>query len=216
MLPTLVLHGQSPLERLLNTKPNYYFLKVFNCQCFSYLRPYNSHKMQFHLVPCTFVRYSHKHTRYKCLDLSGRIYISRYVTFNENMFPFISTTVPECYIVSNHVNTSSCLPLLTIVHSIIHLNTLHTKFDHISPCYLKELDLSTTQKTQTSSGTSNNFTSVQLEQLETQQPAIAPSRNIHPMRTRSKVGIYKPKVLLTIDFSIVEPITVQKALQSPL
>ena len=30
MLPTLVLHGQSHLEKLLNTKPDY-SLKVFSC-----------------------------------------------------------------------------------------------------------------------------------------------------------------------------------------
>ena len=36
------------------------------------------------------------------------------------------------------------------------------------------------------------------------------------MRTSSKVGIYKPKVLLPIDLSTVEPTIVQEALQSPL
>ena len=103
--------------------------------------------MQFCLVPCTFVGCSHKHKGYKCLDLSGKIYISKHVTFDENMFSFLSTTILECSTVSNHVNTSSWLPLLTTIHPTIHLTTLYTRFDHISPCSLKELDLFTTQKT---------------------------------------------------------------------
>ena len=107
--------------------------------------------MQFHSVPYTFVGYNHKHKGYKCLDLSGRIYISRNVTFDGNMFHFASTTIPECSTISNHVNTSSWLPLLTSFHPIIHPDTLHTKSDHISPYSLKELDPSTTLKTQISS-----------------------------------------------------------------
>ena len=164
--------------------------------------------MQFHSVPCTFVGYNHNHKGCKCLDLGGRIYISRYVTFDENMFPFASTTIPECSTISNHVNTSSWLPLLTSIHPIIHPDTLHTKSDNISPCSLKELDPSTTPKTQTSLRTSNNFTSVQPEPLVTQQPTLTPLGNIHPMRTKSKAGIHKPRVLLTNDFSIVKPTTV--------
>ena len=205
-----------PWRYFFRTKPDCSFLKVFGCQCFSYLRPYNSHKMQFCSIPCAFVIYSHKHKGYNCLDLSGRIYISRHVTFDENMFPFASTIVPEYSTVSNHVNTSSWLPLLTSVHHTIHPNTLHTKSNHVSPCSLKELDSSTTQKTQTSPRTSNNFTSIQLELLETQQPTIAPSGNSPPMRTRSKTRIYKPRVLLTIDLSTVEPTTVHEVFQSPL
>ena len=103
--------------------------------------------MQFCLVPCTFVGCSHKHKGYKCLDLSGKIYISKHVTFDENMFPLLSTTILECSIVSNHVNTSSWVPLLTTIHPTIHLTTLYTRSGHISLCSLKELDLFTTQKT---------------------------------------------------------------------
>ena len=101
--------------------------------------------MQFCLVTCTFFGYSHKHKGYKCLDPSGRIYISRHVAFDENMFPFASTIVPEYSTISNHVNTSLWLPPLTSIHPTIHSNALYTKYDHISPCSLKELDLSTTQ-----------------------------------------------------------------------
>ena len=52
--------------------------------------------------------------------------------------------------------------------------------------------------------------------METQQPTIAPSGNSPPMRTRSKARIYKPRVLLTIDLSTVEPTTMHEAFQSPL
>ena len=62
------------------------------------------------------------------------------------MFPFALTIVPECFTTSNHVNTNSWLPLLTIVQPTIYHDTLHTKFGHIFLCSLKELNLSTTQK----------------------------------------------------------------------
>lgn len=51
--------------------------------------------------------------------------------------------------------------------------------------------------------------------METQQPTIALSENIHAIKTRSKVGIYKPRVFLTTDLSTFEPTIVQEALQSP-
>ena len=61
MMPTTVLQQRSPLEVLFKTKPDYSFLRVFGCQCFPHLRPYNSHKFDFISLPCTFVGYSSKH-----------------------------------------------------------------------------------------------------------------------------------------------------------
>ena len=46
-LPTPVLDHSSPYQKLYGQKPDYFFLKVFGCACFPYLRLYNAHKLEF-------------------------------------------------------------------------------------------------------------------------------------------------------------------------
>lgn len=63
------------------------------------MRPYNTHKLSFRSKQCVFLGYSSSHKGYKCLDTdSGRIYISRDVIFDENIFPFaqISSIPTSC------------------------------------------------------------------------------------------------------------------------
>ena len=89
MLPSKILNFDTPHERLLHEKPDYSFLRVFGCACWPNLRPYNAHKLAFRSIQCVFLGYSTLHKGYKCLDLdSGRIYISRDVIFDEDVFPF--------------------------------------------------------------------------------------------------------------------------------
>uniref|UniRef100_A0A803NLP6 Integrase catalytic domain-containing protein n=1 Tax=Cannabis sativa TaxID=3483 RepID=A0A803NLP6_CANSA len=86
-LPTPVLSLKSPIEVLFNITPDYSSLKVFGCTCFPNIRPYNKHKLEYRSSPCTFIGYSLNHKGYKCLDPSGRLYISRDVIFDESTFP---------------------------------------------------------------------------------------------------------------------------------
>ena len=70
-------------------KPEYTSLCVFGCSCWPNLRPYNQHKLVFRSKECAFLGYSNLHKGFKCLDIStGRVYISRDVVFDENVFPF--------------------------------------------------------------------------------------------------------------------------------
>lgn len=87
--PSRFIDYDTSLERLFQQKPDYSSLRVFGCACWPNLRPYNTHKFQFHSTQCVFLGYSPLHKGFKCLDLStGRVYISRDVTFDENIFPF--------------------------------------------------------------------------------------------------------------------------------
>ena len=71
--------------------PTNSILRIFGCACWPNLRPYNNHKLQFRSKQCAFLRYSNLHKGFKCLDIStGRVYISRDVIFDENVFPFAS------------------------------------------------------------------------------------------------------------------------------
>jgi hypothetical protein len=87
--PSKVISFETPLERLYHIKPDFKSLRVFGCACWPNLRPYNSHKLAFRSKECVFLGYSNLHKGFKCLDISaGRVYISRDVTFDENIFPF--------------------------------------------------------------------------------------------------------------------------------
>lgn len=87
-LPTPILSYKTPYEMLFHKIPDYLSLKVFGCSCFPLIKPYNKHKMDFKSVECTFIGYSPSHKGYKCLTPSGKVIISRHVTFNESIFPF--------------------------------------------------------------------------------------------------------------------------------
>ena len=83
-LPTPVLSNISPFQKLFNTLPNYQKLRTFGCLCFPWLRPYAPNKLQDRSLPCIFVGYSLTQSAYQCLEpISGRLYISRHVRFNE-------------------------------------------------------------------------------------------------------------------------------------
>lgn len=88
-LPTPVLSLQSPFHKLFGVTPNYEKLKVFGCLCFPWLRPYTNHKLQDRSQRCVFLGYSTTQSAYYCFHKpSGRIYTSRHVQFDENVFPF--------------------------------------------------------------------------------------------------------------------------------
>jgi histone deacetylase 1/2 len=86
--PSKVINFETPLERLYQVKPDFSSLRVFGCACWPNLRPYNKHKLSFRSKECVFLAIVNLHKGFKCLDIpTGRIYISRDVTFDENCFP---------------------------------------------------------------------------------------------------------------------------------
>ena len=89
ILPSKVINFDTPFQRLFKENPNYKSLRIFGCACWPNLRPYNTRKLSFRSTRCVFLGYSPLHKGFKCLDPStGRVYISRDVTFDENIFPF--------------------------------------------------------------------------------------------------------------------------------
>ena len=90
------LAHKSPYETLFHRKPDYGFLKVFGCLCYPNLRPYASNKLSTRSERCVFLGYSSSHKGYRCLSTAtGKLYISRYVIFNENTFPYSLHTLSE-------------------------------------------------------------------------------------------------------------------------
>ena len=88
-LPSKVIHHDTPHERLYSQPPDYASLHTFGCACWPNLRPYNARKLEFRSKQCVFLGYSNHHKGFKCLEPStGRVYVSRDVVFDENVFPF--------------------------------------------------------------------------------------------------------------------------------
>src|ERR1044072_6321018 len=110
-LPTAVLNHDSPYFRLYKSHPEYKGLKVFGCACFPLLRPYNASKLSFRSSECVFVGYSTTHKGYKCLNPSGRLYISKDVLFNQFRFPYSDLFSPSTSS-SSRPPISSTIPLI--------------------------------------------------------------------------------------------------------
>jgi hypothetical protein len=88
-LPSKVVGYKMPTELLLKEIPDYSSLRVFGCACWPNLRPFNSKKLEFCSKWCSFLGYSSLHKGFKCLDIpTGRVYISRDVIFDEEVFHF--------------------------------------------------------------------------------------------------------------------------------
>lgn len=86
IIPYASINFQVSFKVFFIVNPDYKFLKVFRCVCFPLLRPYHTHKLDFRSQECIFLGYYTSHKGYKCLSPSGRIYISKYILFNEIRF----------------------------------------------------------------------------------------------------------------------------------
>jgi hypothetical protein len=108
--PSKVLNFTTPREQLFHIKPDYEVMRVFGCAYWPHLRPYNTQKLEFHSKQCVFLGYSPMHKGVKCLDIpTGRVYISRVVIFDKNIFPLLIFT-PTSGHVSNLKLFFSLLP----------------------------------------------------------------------------------------------------------
>ena len=90
LLPhTAIEESTSPYESIYKRSPPYSMLRVFGCSCYPTLRDYAQNKFDPRSLTCVFLGYSEKHKGYRCLfPATGRVYISRHVTFDESRFPF--------------------------------------------------------------------------------------------------------------------------------
>ena len=108
--PTTLLANHSPYFKLYNKSFDFKMLKVFGCACYPFLRPYTNVKLAFRSKECIFLGYSSSHKGYKCLDSTGRIFISKDVIFNEFRFPFSELFPSQS--TTSHSPISSTIPLV--------------------------------------------------------------------------------------------------------
>ncbi|KAI3668990.1 hypothetical protein L6452_40208 [Arctium lappa] len=89
ILPTKLLHNRTPTSALYLKHPTYDHLRIFGCACYPNLNATKPHKFAPRSTACVFLGYPPQYRGYRCLDLStGKILLSRYVTFDDSTFPF--------------------------------------------------------------------------------------------------------------------------------
>uniref|UniRef100_A0A2N9ISJ0 Integrase catalytic domain-containing protein n=1 Tax=Fagus sylvatica TaxID=28930 RepID=A0A2N9ISJ0_FAGSY len=209
-IPTPKLTHKSPWEMLFHKPPDLTHLKTFGCMCFPYLRPYNTHKLQPRTTPCLFLGYPPHSKGYICLDpKTNRTYISRHVLFNESEFLSSSSL--------KSTSPASSSPVTSTFDLVPWLSDIPTLTQTSSPT---DQEVSSPI---THSPHEPNSPSASLPIESTIVPSaslpIAPSApvNTHPMNTRSKHGIFKPKSFhtTTTDYTHTEPPTYQIASKFP-
>lgn len=136
-LPSIMLNFESPFKLLFHKPPNYFILRVFGCITFPYLRPYHSNKFDFHTEKCVFISYSLYHKGYKCLFITGMIYIMHNVKLMKMSFSLFMTSSLKKLPLPSHVQQlpplSKIINLVLGVHPPVCLNSL---FNTIFKCPL--------------------------------------------------------------------------------
>lgn len=205
-LPSPNLGGKTPYELLLGKQPVYSMLRTFGCLCFPYLRDYAPHKLSPKSTPCVFLDYSTLHKGFRCLDRNThRVYISRHVQFRETCFPYASTN-RQCTPNSNSYTQfcdnpdcgfplSSCFSDSLPSPSTSDLTCLPCSdtIPEPSPSDQTEIDILAPDPVPIDCPSSPPFV-LPLS-------ISAPIPTGHPMLTRGKAGIFKPKAYhaLTVE-----------------
>ena len=171
-LPSSILGGLSPFVKLFSKKPDYLVLQPFECASFPHLRPYLSHKLNFHFEECVFIDYSSALKGYLCLNPTGRIFISRNVIFHPLDFPSTSK-----FVSSSSTSQPSSLPSITTTFTMASTQTLPPLFNSSSSLVVP---------------TTPPSTQVPRSPVFALASNSSPSSNIHPMTTHAKAGIFKP------------------------
>jgi Reverse transcriptase (RNA-dependent DNA polymerase)/gag-polypeptide of LTR copia-type/GAG-pre-integrase domain len=173
-LPSPTTGDISPFEKLFNQKPDYNLLHTLGCACYPLLRPYTKHKLEPRSAQCIFLGYSTIYKGYFCLQPeTARIYISRNVNFDENVFPFkVCKSSPTT--TSPNQPISSTLTIVPLDESILPTPTPSSSNSSNTP--------ETPPIVQEQSDTSSS--SLQHE---------APQNNSHHMVTRTQTRSLKPK-----------------------
>jgi len=88
-MPSLVLNNKTPFEIPHNVKTSGSHLKAFACLCYASTLKRKRENLQPRANPCIFLGYPYGQKTYKLLELTtNKVFISRDVFFNEQVFPF--------------------------------------------------------------------------------------------------------------------------------
>jgi len=208
--------------------PNYLKLRVFGCLCYPWLRLYAKHKLDPHLRPCVFLGYSLTQSAYKCFDpTTQRLFISRHVLFVETAFPFAtspharpsSPSLPNWALSFDIPSPPLVPPLLSsppLLQSAMPVSLPAALLPHLQQAIVHSY-----QPSPLCDDCSSNLAHQSLPPPSPSLALTLPSALVpnHPMITRSKNHIFKPRQLNLITKHplpvTLEPSCVSQELQHP-
>uniref|UniRef100_A0A251TI83 Putative reverse transcriptase, RNA-dependent DNA polymerase n=1 Tax=Helianthus annuus TaxID=4232 RepID=A0A251TI83_HELAN len=98
ILPTKRLNFYTPTFALYLRHPDYDHLRVFGCACYPNTSATSPHKLHPRAIRCIFLGYPPDFRGYRCFDpTTGKVHISRHVTFDESTFPYTLPQTPTTY-----------------------------------------------------------------------------------------------------------------------
>ena len=219
LLPTNTLGFLSPWFKLYAQHLDITHLKVFGCACYPYLRSYTHHKLEHRTKECLFLGYSTISKGYLCLDLhTNHFYTSWHVLFNESEFSFLhfksSGSTSFASKLAHNVWLSNLLYLQSsnqpfILGSYVPSNT-HSTTENPTSISPSSPSLSTSPSHPSlptpfvSSNPTASFVPHSPLPPADDDPALPLVTITHPMTTRSKNSITKPKLCfkVVLDYDI--------------
>ncbi|KAJ9542144.1 hypothetical protein OSB04_028650 [Centaurea solstitialis] len=202
-LLTSVLKNKSPFELVYNRAPTYDHLRPFGCRVYPYLSDYAEHKLSPRSLPCIFLRYCSRYKGYQCLDpMTSRIYITDMPSLMNN---FVAGSVRSVGFVTGSVRSGSSSPLPTCglcddsscspaEPTGVSLDTIDRT---VPPVTSDQPEHSTLEPSVASSVPAIPMPASPAIPLTPATPAGAsdsiPLSSGHPMITRAKAGVFKPK-----------------------
>ncbi|KAJ0775601.1 putative RNA-directed DNA polymerase [Helianthus annuus] len=236
ILPTKRLNFYTPTFALYLRHPDYEHLRVFGCACYPNTSATQPHKLHHRSMRCIFLGYPPDFRGYRCLDpTTGKVHISRHVTFDESVFPFTRPTHPLTYDflddttppgfsfhrpvtqpISQPINQPVNQPVTSPVNQPVNQPTSPP----VPTPYQFTYSRRHRTNIQTNTGPSNP--SVAIPNQPTTGPSnptptptqTQPITNQHPMTTRSKSRSNPSAIHNTVNLSPV-PTSYSKALTDP-
>ncbi|KAE8686060.1 hypothetical protein F3Y22_tig00111086pilonHSYRG00004 [Hibiscus syriacus] len=194
-LPTKVLQGMSPFEKLMHKKPDYRMMRVFGCQCFPNLRPFLNHKLAFRSIAC-----ADTNTDAHILNAPSTLSPSLSIVADSKQPLFQATHHQVSQSISNDARND-----VEISNNAGNGNEvlmpLESSSSAGSPSAHQHENSSSTQPTNDDSDPLSNQDDVINAELDLAPEETAPASNdepcapqrIHHMMTRSRCGVFKPK-----------------------
>ena len=117
----VVIHNQTPYERLFGSPLDYHHLRSFRSACFVLFQPHEHNKLEPRSRLCCFLSYGETQKRYRCYDpISHRLRVSHNIVFWEHRL-FV-----ELSHLHSSLTTSSVLEIFSDQSLVPSTNT----FDH--------------------------------------------------------------------------------------
>ena len=197
---------------LFHSLPSLTTLKTFGCACFPLLKPYTAHKLQPKSSQCIFLGYPPLSKGYICFDPhTQKVYITPHVLFHESEFPILPTSSSDSFVstfsvkpsldlwISTLLPSSSNSPLFVVSDAFPSVISSLSMSDEVLPVLDAPNDVTLPSSDIVSSSghveSSSSDISDSMVVPSTSVVPLAPHSfpNTHPMLTRSKHGIFKPK-----------------------